>query len=610
MMDAIAWALVHFLWQGAALALLSLILTRLASSASVRYTIGVATMAAMVIAVGVTIATGPDTAAVGASTELAGSGVVEGGTTVQRSAEVAHTPEADGAGVFARRTAGAGGLPTTWILAVWMLGVVALSARAAGGWWVARRVAHSAVSPVSEDLQRTARMLAGRMGITRAVGVFESSRVLVPVMIGWLRPVVLMPPAALAGLSPAQIEAIFAHEFAHIRRHDYLVNLLQTAVETVLFFHPAVWWVSREIRRERELCCDDVAVRVCDRVTYATALSALAHLQPPSLSLAATDGSLRDRVRRIISDSPSSDSAKGGWMAMLPLLLVLSLAAPSAFSQSAVAQPKAAPVTTEKPTPPEPKTAPMVFTAEGGVVHMKAGGINGQAKRIEVKPESVALVGGATMNTEAAQLLDEQLVLERRRLELERARLRNAAALEIQSLEIQLERARSSQAFVQNKLDAEKKAGEVQPRTASELQQTIHNAQTQLKKLETATESLRLSLEELDIREQELVLQRKMKKVGLPSTQERLIERSPVLRRLSQDEAVMPGDALTIIIDGTSTGPTDFAVDAAGSIRHPQLGAIAVAEHTTDGVRQKVIKLLVAKGLLADPTVTVSAVRR
>ena len=297
-------------------------------------------------------------------------------------------------------------------------------------------------------------------------------------------------------------------------------------------------------------------------------------------------------------------------MAMLPLVLVLSLAAPSAFSQSATTLPKVAPVIAEKPVSPEPKPEPMVFTAEGGMVHMKAGGMNGQAKRIEVKPQSVALVGDATMTTEAAQLLDEQLVLERRRLELERARLRNAAALEIQSLEIQLERARSSQAFVQNKLDAEKKAGEVQPRTASELQQTVHNAQTQLKKLETATESLRLSLEELDIREQELILQRKMKKFGMPSTQERLIERSPVLRRLSQDEAVMPGDALTIIIDGTSTGPTDFAVDAAGSIRHPQLGAIAVAEHTTDGVRQKVTKLLVAKGLLADPTVTVSAVRR
>ena len=385
-MDAIAWALVHFLWQGAALAFLALILTRLASSASVRYTIGVATMAAMVIAVGVTIATGPNAELVEASTERAG-GLTEGGTTLQPSAEVGHTSEAESGGVLARRSPGAGGLPTTWILGVWMLGVVALSARAAGGWWVARRVARSAVSPVPEDLQRTARMLAERMGITRAVGIFESSRVLVPVMIGWLRPVVLMPPAALAGLSSAQVEAIFAHEFAHIRRHDYLVNLLQTAVETVLFFHPAVWWVSREIRRERELCCDDVAVRVCDRVTYATALSALAHLQPPSLALAATDGSLRDRVRRVISDSPSSESAKGGWMAMLPLVLVLSLAAPSAFSQSTTTLPKVAPVIAEKPVSPEPTPDPMVFTAEGGMVHMKAGAIEARAERIELTHE-------------------------------------------------------------------------------------------------------------------------------------------------------------------------------------------------------------------------------
>ena len=79
-------------------------------------------------------------------------------------------------------------------------------------------------------------------------------------VVGWLRPVILLPASALTGLAPSQLEAVIAHELAHIRRHDYLVNLFQTTVETLLFYHPASWWISRQIRAEREHCCDDVAV--------------------------------------------------------------------------------------------------------------------------------------------------------------------------------------------------------------------------------------------------------------------------------------------------------------------------------------------------------------
>ena len=95
-------------------------------------------------------------------------------------------------------------------------------------------------------------------------------------MVGWLNPVVLLPASALSGLTPTQIEALLAHELAHVRRHDYLVNLLQSVVETLLFYHPAVWWVSAHVRAEREHCCDDLAVAVCDRLVYVTALADLA----------------------------------------------------------------------------------------------------------------------------------------------------------------------------------------------------------------------------------------------------------------------------------------------------------------------------------------------
>ena len=150
-----------------------------------------------------------------------------------------------------------------------------------------------------------------------------------PTVIGWLKPVVLLPASALAALSPQQLEAILAHELAHIRRHDYLVNLLQTLVETLLFYHPAVWWLSRRIRIERENCCDDLAVSLCgDPVAYANALADLESLRSETapthhIAMAATGGALLQRVRRLLG-APSSHSGRGpAWLAGSAALLLV-----------------------------------------------------------------------------------------------------------------------------------------------------------------------------------------------------------------------------------------------------------------------------------------------
>src|SRR5439155_15282358 len=175
------------------------------------------------------------------------------------------------------------------------------------GWLWVQRLRTRGVAPADADFRRMASRLSRRLRITRVVTLLDSSLVDVPTVIGFLRPVVLLPVTALAGLTSQQIEAILAHELAHIRRHDYLVNLLQTLVETVLFYHPAVWWVSRRIRIERENCCDDLAVSLCgDPVAYATALADLEALrgsgpQPVRhIAMAATGGSLLQRVRRLL----------------------------------------------------------------------------------------------------------------------------------------------------------------------------------------------------------------------------------------------------------------------------------------------------------------------
>ena len=133
--------------------------------------------------------------------------------------------------------------------------------------------------------------------------VVESALVDTPSVIGLIRPLVLLPIAALSSLSPGQVEALLAHELAHIRRRDYAVNLLQTVAETLLFFHPAIWWVSSRIREAREYCCDDVAVEVCgEPAAYAAALAELATWRTGGvvLSVGATDGPLLMRVRRLL----------------------------------------------------------------------------------------------------------------------------------------------------------------------------------------------------------------------------------------------------------------------------------------------------------------------
>src|SRR5690606_23808768 len=156
-------------------------------------------------------------------------------------------------------------------------------------------------------LEATVERLRRGLHITRAVTLLQSSAVSVPTVMGWLKPTVLLPVGALTGLTPLQIEAILAHELAHVRRHDYLVNLLQTLVETLLFYHPAVWWISRRIRIEREHCCDDLAVSLCgDPVMYARALADLEGLRGDRVrsEMAAPGGGGLARIRRLLAAQP------------------------------------------------------------------------------------------------------------------------------------------------------------------------------------------------------------------------------------------------------------------------------------------------------------------
>jgi uncharacterized protein (TIGR03435 family) len=187
------------------------------------------------------------------------------------------------------------------------------------------------------EWQRTLDRLKSRISVCRPVRLLVSGLLQAPAAIGWLRPVVLVPAGALAGLPAAQIEALLPHELAHVRRHDYLVNLLQSAVEAVFFYHPAVWWVSSHMRAERELCCDDMAVSITgDAVIYARALAEIdsARLIQPTV-MAANGGSLADRIARLLGQPPSSRRASRGQGAV-PALTLLAIGAWAVFAQPAV----------------------------------------------------------------------------------------------------------------------------------------------------------------------------------------------------------------------------------------------------------------------------------
>jgi beta-lactamase regulating signal transducer with metallopeptidase domain len=186
--------------------------------------------------------------------------------------------------------------------------------------------------PISGPLNAAMSALAQRLGLARLPRLMVCDRVMVPTVIGGFRSAILLPASVVSGVSAQMLEALLAHELCHLKRHDYLVNLWQSAVETVLFYHPAVWWVSKAIREQREYCCDDMAVTLLnDGATYARALATMEEMRSQPLMLAASDGDLIARIRRIVSPGPRRDFSVASTLfaLALPAAIVIALAATS-----------------------------------------------------------------------------------------------------------------------------------------------------------------------------------------------------------------------------------------------------------------------------------------
>lgn len=184
-----------------------------------------------------------------------------------------------------------------------------------------------AVEP-TQELQTRFNELAKQIQLTITPRLLISLKVEVPMAIGWLKPVVLLPASMVSGLSTPQLEMLLLHELAHIRRHDYLVNFFQTLIEILLFFHPAVHWVSKQMRNEREYCSDDIAVQHCgDAIAYAHTLADTAslctkshHHTIPDLAMAASGGDLKQRVIRLVDHHCAPKNNISKWFASVTIV--------------------------------------------------------------------------------------------------------------------------------------------------------------------------------------------------------------------------------------------------------------------------------------------------
>ncbi|MBP6978926.1 MAG: M56 family metallopeptidase [Bacteroidales bacterium] len=223
------------------------------------------------------------------------------------------------------------------VSSIWMIGMLVFICRFAGGYLYSRHLKSSCVYPVDDTWKNRIEDLRQRMHIRRRVGFYESVKIRIPSVIGFFKPVILIPLGAVAQIPPGQLEAVLVHELTHIYRKDYLVNMIQIFIETIFFFHPAVWWLSVRIRSEREFICDDLSLTYCkDPVTYIKALASLQELsaRPPvfAAALATSKNQLLIRIKRMVNPKSLKQENTGGLIMLLFTMALITLTATAALS--------------------------------------------------------------------------------------------------------------------------------------------------------------------------------------------------------------------------------------------------------------------------------------
>jgi beta-lactamase regulating signal transducer with metallopeptidase domain len=367
-MQSLGWALLHFLWQGTAVAAVAASAMALCRRASARYLVGVVSLAWMLLAPLATFFFFSqdrfDVAATAKSPLVTARWPV---ATGKRVADLAPQPSPIAPSLDA--------LP--WLVEAWLLGVAFFSLRSAGGFLLLERERRRQSTVVTERVLEICYTLQDRLGLNRAIDYCECKWLQAPAVIGWFRPVVFLPVTALTGLSEEQLEVVIAHELAHIQRLDPFVNVFQVCVETLLFYHPAIWWLNKKIRAEREHCCDDIAVALCgNAVEYARALTLMEEWRnAPVFAMAANRGPLTERIVRVLGLKTLGAGMRGIGLTGSVLCLTAALVAGNALlgmahPRQVQAGSQASPKSSNSSTPqPSSKNAP---TAKPSPAHSQS----------------------------------------------------------------------------------------------------------------------------------------------------------------------------------------------------------------------------------------------
>jgi beta-lactamase regulating signal transducer with metallopeptidase domain len=284
---AICWTLIHSLWIGVVIALLAGLLISFTrkSSANMRYRVLCGILVLFVIAIGITFYL--EVRVVSSETP---SYAINGGKFPIKQADVpviyhlGALPQHQG---VVSQAVGFLNHNMKIIFVVWLLFFILKSLKMVSGLLYIQRICSYRVHEVAEEFKHKIELFSNLIGIRQTVRLMQSELVKVPVAVGWLKPVILLPMGILLQLSPEQLESILWHELAHVRRRDYLVNILQGIVETVFFFNPGLLWLSSLIRAEREACCDDIVLsRTNRKANYLEALLSFGDEDNSKVSLA------------------------------------------------------------------------------------------------------------------------------------------------------------------------------------------------------------------------------------------------------------------------------------------------------------------------------------
>ncbi len=326
--QAIGWTVIHSLWQATAIAILTAIVLILLRkhNAKVRYLLANMALLTVMLSAIVTFA-------------------IYYNETSHSKEEVSQVPPSDGLTIEGLTAEGltneqtpilsAQGMKTYFnrhiylIVTVWAMGVALFILRLLGGVSYVYYLKSRLNFPADEYWQSTLQDLSKRIGLNKTVDLLESAMVRSPLVVGYLKPVILFPIGAINHLSTEQVEAVLAHELAHILRNDYIFNILQSVMEALFYFHPAVWWLSTQVRTEREHCCDDLAVQLCgNSIEYAKSLVLLQEIQhfAPQMALGFATQRKQQmlyRVQRMLNTAQNHSNVMEKIVATLLLLFVV-----------------------------------------------------------------------------------------------------------------------------------------------------------------------------------------------------------------------------------------------------------------------------------------------